>query len=147
MSLVVEEPIGLESLSHSLFEIAGTEPAARVRGPSLIRFMADVRTVVEAFVLGGRLEGARLLRIVEDYGVDEIPYARALVMFEGIAFYLYAKPYIDVGDVDVLADEVGELAEKLENTEIVPVAAAYQFSYDAERYAKSIDVETMRLGL
>ncbi|BES81986.1 hypothetical protein [Pyrodictium abyssi] len=146
MSLVVEEPIGLESLAHSLFEAPAAE-ATGARGPSLIRFMADVRTVVEAFVLGGRLEGARLLRIVEDYGVDDIPYARALVAFEGVAFYLYAKPYMDVGDIDVLVDEAGELAEKLENTEVVPVAAAYQFSYDAERYAKSIDVEAVRLGL
>ncbi|KSW12008.1 hypothetical protein CF15_04270 [Pyrodictium occultum] len=144
MSLVLEEPAALESLAHSFPEAAGEGARG---GLSIIRFMADVRTVAEAFVLGGGLEGARLLRIREDYRMGEIPRARVLVEFEGLVFYLYAKPYIDVEDVDVLVDEAGELAERLGAAEVVPVAAAYQFSYDAERYARSIDVETVRLGL
>jgi len=145
VSLVVEEQ-AFASLAHSLEESQPPEPH---HGLSLIRFMADVRTVVNALLLGAGLEGAKFRRLLEDYhrGDADIPAAKALIVFRGFAFYLYAKPFIDVEDVDVLLDQAGEEAEKLGVEEIVPIAAAYEFSYDAERYAKSIDVELIRLGL
>ena len=150
VSLAVEEHV-FASLAASLGEAStGAEGAAEPHhGLSMIRFMADVRTVVNALMLGAGLEGARFKRLVEDYARGEagLPAARALLVLEGLAFYVYAKPYIDVEDVDVLVDEAGEAAERLGVEEVVPVAAAYEFSYDAERYAKSIEVELVRLGL
>ena len=139
--ILVEEPLALESLSESLYSL-GDE--TRTTGLSLLRFMSAVRSVVTALVLGGRLEGARLLKIAESYSTSELPAARALVVFDGFAFYLYAKPYIDVGDVDVAVDEAGDVAEEL-GIEVVPIIAAYEFSVYAEKYAKSIEVETVRL--
>jgi hypothetical protein len=147
VSLVAEEHV-FASLAQTLGTAAGEEEAP-AQGVSLIRFMADVRTVVNALLLGAGLEGARFRRLVEDYSRGEagLPAARALVVLEGFAFYLYAKPYIDVEDIDLLVDEAGEAAERHGVEEVVPVAAGYELSYDAERYAKSIDVEIIRLGL
>lgn len=145
MSLIVEEHVAA-SLAHS---IGATEPEEVTHHISLIRFIADVRTVVNALLLGAGLEGARFRRLLEDYyrGEADLPAAKVTIVLDGFAFYLYAKPYIDVEDVDVLVDEAGEEAERLGVEEVVPVAAGYEFSYDAERYAKSIEVETIRLGL
>jgi len=145
VSLVVEEQ-AVASLAHALHEAGPQEPLSHT---SLIRFMADVRTAVNALLLGAGLEGARFTRLLEDYrrGEAGLPAAQAVLVFQGFAFYLYAKPFIDVEDVDVLVDEAGDWAEKLGVEEVVPVAAAYEFSYDAERYAKSIEVELIRLGL
>ena len=148
MSLVVEEQ-ALASLSETL---TGLEPGAvggeEHPGLGLIRFMSDVRTVVNALLLGAGLEGGRFARLVEDYSADEgVPRARVLLVVGDVAFYLYAKPYIDVLDIDVLVDEAGEAAERIGAGEVVPVAAGYQYTFDAERYAKSIDVEVLRLGL
>ncbi|ABM80683.1 hypothetical protein [Hyperthermus butylicus] len=123
MSLV-EEPLALESLSESLYSLVDE---AQATGLSLLRFMSAVRSVVTALVLGGRLEGARLLKIAESYSASERPAARALVVFDGFAFYLYAKPYIDVGDVDVAIDEAGDVAKEL-GIEVVPIIAGYEFS-------------------
>lgn len=144
MSLALEKLAALESLSESLEESIEEEPAAPPLSP--YRFMDHVRTVTTAFMLGGRLEGARLIRVIEDYGFTDTLWARVILWFDGLVFYIYAKPYVDVGDIDVLVDEAGEMAEKLGEEQVVPVAAAYEYSYDAERYAKSIEVEIVRLG-
>jgi len=144
VSLALEKLAALESLSESLEETSAEEPEAPLFSP--YRFMEHVRTVTTAFMFGGRLEGARLIRVIEDYGFSESLWARVILWFDGIVFYVYAKPYIDVGDIDVLVDEASEMAEKLGEDQVVPVAAAYEYSYDAERYAKSIEVEIVRLG-
>jgi len=147
VSLVVEEQ-AFASLAHSLEESQPQQEDVG-HGLTLIRFMADVRTVINALLLGAGLEGARFRRLIEDYyrGEADIPAAKAIIVFKGFAFYLYAKPFMDVEDVDVLLDLSDAETERLDVEEVVPVAAAYEFSYDAERYAKSIDVELIRLGL
>ncbi len=149
MSLAVEEQI-LESLAHSVSLIPGLgseegHPRSHV---SMIRFMDDVRTVVNAVLLGAGLEGARFKAMVEEMGRSDadLPWAKVVLVFEGYVFYIHAKVFMDVEDIDVLADEAGEIAEKY-NAEVVPLAAAYEYTYDAERYARSIEIETLRLGL
>ena len=148
MSLVVEEQ-ALASLSETLTGLGpGAMGGEEHPGLGLIRFMSDVRTVVNALLLGAGLEGGRFARLVEDYSVEEgVPRAKVLLVVGDIMFYLYAKPYMDVLDIDVLVDEAGEAAERIGAGEVVPVAAGYQYTFDAERYAKSIDVEVLRLGL
>ena len=94
------------------------------------------------------MEGAKFKRLTEEYGVDEgSPWAHAIIVFDGIVFYLFAKPYIDVYDVDVLVDSISSISGSSSTSVIVPVVAGYEYSYDAERYAKSIEVEILRLGL
>ncbi|BEP17727.1 hypothetical protein PYJP_10790 [Pyrofollis japonicus] len=146
MSLALEKLAALESLSESLEEVGSNEATSSpIISPH--RFMDHVRTVTTAFIIAGRLEGARLIRVVEDYGFSETMWARVIVWFDGVVFYIYAKPYIDVPDVDLLVDDAAEIAEKLGENHVVPVGAAYEYSFDAERYAKSIEVELVHLGL
>jgi len=145
VSLAVEEQV-LLSLSAALMGIGAGEDGEEARTASLIKFMSDVRGVVNALVLGAGLEGVQPSRLVEEYSFEDgVPRAKALVVAGRFAFIVLAKPFIDVADIDVLVDEAGSVeAEGLE--EVVPVAVGYEYSYDAERYAKSIGVEILRLG-
>lgn len=116
-------------------------------GLSLVRFISDVWTVVNALMLGAGLEGGRLRRVSVEYGVvDGLPWARAYLLVDGVLFYLYAKPSIDVFDVDLAVDEAGDAAERLHAEEFVPLVAGYEYTWDAERYAAGINVETIHLG-
>lgn len=145
MSLVEEQ-----ILNSLVSTIPATESGetSHTKTLSLIRFISDVRTAINALILGGRMEGAKFKRLTEEYGVDEgSPWARAIIVFDGIVFYLLAKPYIDVYDVDVLVDEISSIPGSSSTSVIVPVVAGYEYSYDAERYAKTIEVEVLRLGL
>jgi hypothetical protein len=143
---LVEEQI-LNSLVSTIPTMESGE-SSHTKTLSLIRFISDVRTVINALILGGRMEGAKFKRLTEEYGIDEgSPWARAIIVFDGIVFYLLAKPYIDVYDVDVLVDSISSISESPSTSVIVPVVAGYEYSYDAERYAKSIEVEILRLGL
>jgi hypothetical protein len=129
--------VGFEGESESLLDSLGL---------SLAKFMAHVSSVVMALMLGARLEGFKPRSVRLTVSDDGIPSARAIVEFDGATFLIYAKPYIDVADVDEAADEAAELAESCE-CEVVPVLATFELSYYAERYAKSLGMEIMRLGL
>jgi len=99
-----------------------------------------------ALMLGARLEGLKPRGVRLSVRDEGVPVARAVVEFDGVTFFVYAKPYMDVWDVDEAANEAAELAEEVDG-EVVPVLATFELSYYAERYAWSLGMEIMRLGL
>jgi len=149
VSLAEIEAFEAQALGDSLTGLAaaGVEEGPRGGGLGLARFMADVWTLVNAVLLGAGLEGARPRRVSVEFGVEEgLPWARGWLLLDGVLFYIYARPSIDVFDVDLAVDEAGEAGERLGAAETVPLVAGYEYTWDAERYAASIDVETVHLG-
>lgn len=146
MSLVEERVLdSLESLASTPLGVS--EESESLGLFSLMKFAGDVQAAVNALIMAGRLEGARLRRLMVRYEAgQEAFWAHAMIVFEGFTFYLYAKPYIEVHDVDYVADTVARTAESTSD-KIVPIIAGYTYSYDAERYAKSIEIELLKLGL
>jgi hypothetical protein len=115
-------------------------------GLSLVRFMGYVHSMLTALILGARLEGLKPKAVKISVYDEDVPCARALVEFDDLIFLVHAKPFIDVRDVDEAADDATEVAEEF-NGDVVVILAAYEFSYYAEKYAKSIGLELMRLGI
>ncbi len=114
-------------------------------GLSMVKFMSYVNSVVTAIIVGARFEGFKPRSVKLSFSDDGVPVARALVELDGVVFVVYARPYVDVEDVDAVADEAADVAESYEGVEVIPVLAAFQYSYYAERYAKSLGIELVRL--
>ncbi len=111
----------------------------------LLEFMSDVRGLVNAIILGIKLEGLLVSYVNENYSLDGIPVANIVVHAGDLAFYVLAKPFIEVSDIDSVATEAEKVAGE-DRIEVLPVIAGYIFSEEAERYARSIDIEVVKLG-
>ena len=111
----------------------------------LLEFMSDVRGLVNAIILGVKLEGLLVNYVNENYSLDGIPVASIVVHAGDIAFYVLAKPFIEVSDIDSAAMGAEKIAGE-DGVEVLPVVAGYIFSEEAEKYARSIDMEVVKLG-
>ncbi len=135
----------IELLAESLSRTGSAFPAS-FSTEHLLQFTADVQTVVNALMVGAKLEGESVISVREEFKFhEEVPEARALVETESAVFSLLAKPYINVEDVDSLLEWISSL--ELSGKEPVPLLAGYDTNVHAERYARSLDIEVLRLGL
>ena len=111
-------------------------------------FISDVYRVLDVIVSSTELRGAKLHHVSLSIDVSLIPSAWVVVAYSTGAIILLAKPKIALRDVDLVVDKSDEIASAVEeNYEIIPAVAGYVIDYDAEKYAKSIDVPVFSLDL
>ncbi len=111
-------------------------------------FVSDVYRVLDVILSSTELRGASVHHISISFDMTVTPIAWIIVAYKTGAVILLAKPKITVYDVDLVVDKSDEIASIVdEDYEVIPAVAGYVVDYDAERYAKSIDVPVFNLDL
>ncbi len=145
LPLVLDEEAVLESLSQTLHNVDVSDVV-----PSLnnARFARDVYRIVDSIVSGLESRSLNVHHISITFDFETTPHSWALIASDNGAVVLYAKPYIGITDIDLAINRAEEMASATEEDyEVIPAVAGYIIDFDAERYAKSIDVPIFYLDL
>ena len=111
-------------------------------------FVSDVYRVLDVILSSTELRGAVVQHISLNFDMTITPTAWIVVAYRSGSIILLARPKISVNDVDLVIDKSDEIASMVDDDyEVIPAVAGYVIDYDAERYAKSIDVPVFNLDL
>jgi len=141
---IIEDTLKDQTMSSSIPEEVGSQSSLEYF-PS---FISDVYRVLDIIVSSTEIRGAKVQHISISFDMSIIPTAWIIVAYSSGAIVLLAKPKISVGDVDLVVDKTDDIAAAVEEGyEVIPAIAGYVIDYDAERYAKSIDIPVFNLDV
>ncbi|MET1101301.1 MAG: hypothetical protein ABWW69_02320 [Pyrodictiaceae archaeon] len=140
--------LSIEGLDALIAE--NTSPSLEASSKTLFpSFAKDVYRVVDVIIAGSELRGLQVEYLAMNIDLaSSLPTAWVFIVSEKGIVVLLARPEISVEDIELTLNKTEELATTLSReVEIVPAVAGYSIDYDAERYARSIDVPVFQLGM